>query len=241
MTPSVKARRTIAALSVALAAGLLAGCSSQSAPTTTRTVTATTATDSSNSPTAAASGSTSASTPSSTSSAAASTPAPAGRTDPNAPKGQCADSSLAVTVKYDPDGAGAGQRSAWVIFRNTGSGSCGLAGAPGVSLVGHENGTQLGQPADRTGDGSSTVTIPAGSYAGAQLNYTYVDKNGGNFNNGKGGDPGCKAAAANGYRIYPPHSFRAYFVRYPTYACTTDQRWIHVGPVQPASKVNVKP
>ncbi|MFD1722439.1 DUF4232 domain-containing protein [Amnibacterium endophyticum] len=149
-----------------------------------------------------------------------------------------------MTVKYDPDGAGAGQRSSWVIFRNTGSSSCVLAGTPGVSLVGHGDGTQLGAPADRFGGTSSTVSIPANGYAGALLDYTYVDKNGGNFNTGtdtRPHDPSCKAAAADGYRVYPPHSFRAFFVKQATYACTTDRQWIHVGPVQPASKIAVAP
>ena len=127
-----------------------------------------------------------------------------------------------------------------MIFRNTGSSSCVLEGTPGVSLVSGGDGKQLGQPAQR-GTGGSTVTIPAGGYAGASLNYTYVDKNGGNFNDGNGHDPTCQAAQADGYRVYPPHSFRAYFAPATTYGCTTDKKWITVGAVVPASKVNVKP
>lgn len=234
MTRRATHRLAVTVATLAAATLGLVGCSAQPAPTTTKTVTATASATASSNP--------SHGTPTATPSRSASSPAAtAARIDPNAPEGQCADSALTVTVKYDPNGAGAGQRSSWVIFHNTGSTSCVLAGAPGVSLVGNNDGTQLGQPADRTGDTATPVTIPAGNYAGALLNYTYVDKDGGNFNNGKGGDPGCKAAPADGYRIYPPHSYKAFFDRSPTYACTTNQRWIHVGPVQAAAKVTVKP
>lgn len=71
-----------------------------------------------------------------------------------------------------------------------------------------------------------------------------MDKNGGNFNTGTSAhpsDPSCKAAPADGYRVYPPHSYKAFFDRSPTYACTTSKRWIHIGPVQPATKVAVQP
>lgn len=237
---------TVAILACAGAALGLSGCTGTAGPTTTRTVSAsvpsapTAPTTQADPPSSAGRSTEPSSSPAlPPATAAPSSPAPV-RRDPSAPKGQCPDAAIAVTVKYDPEGAGAGQRTSWVIFRNTGSSPCVLEGAPGVSLVGGGNGTQLGRPADRPTPNGSVVTIPAGSYAGALLNYTYVDENGGNFNTG-GGDPTCKAAPADGYRVYPPHSFRAYFAPFKTYACTTSQRWINVQPVQPADKVGVQP
>lgn len=242
--PGLLRRRSGAAALAVVLASMLTACTGGHTPTPTPTASATvtaSATAASTAPAATPAPSGAASTPSASASPTASS---AQRIDPNAPSGQCPDRQLAVTVKYDPKAAGAGQRSSWVIFRNTGSSSCVLAGAPGVSLVGHGDGTQLGAPADGSGDSSEPVTIPAGGYAGARLQYTYVDANGGDFNTGTDSaphDPSCKAAAADGYRVYPPHSFRAWFVKYPTYACTTDRRWMFIGPVEPAGKVDVAP
>jgi hypothetical protein len=164
---------------------------------------------------------------------AAGTPAPV-RTDPDAPAGQCADTTLDVMVQPDPEGGGAGHTDSFVVFRNTGSSACDLEGAPGVSLVGHDDGTQLGRSAARIpGAKAPVVHLQAGGTAVAELVYSVIDAHGGVYGDGNGHDPQCEATQADGYRVYPPHSFRSVFVREAKlYACTTDVDWISVQPVR---------
>jgi hypothetical protein len=140
-----------------------------------------------------------------------------------------------VSVQNDPTGSGAGQRLSYVVFHNTGDSTCVLRGAPGVSLVGSNNGTQIGAAAARS-TGGPAVSIPAGSYALAELTFPKIDKNGGAYGDGNGYDPKCEAKAADGYRVYPPHSFRAYFSANKTYGCSTHLQTLGVGPVEPATK-----
>jgi len=219
---------------VALTSVSLTGCTTATATVTT-TVTATTSSGTSNpstsTPTSRAAAS---STPTATS--ATSSTQPATRTDPSAPRGQCPDSALRVSVQNDPEGSGAGQRAAFVVFENTGRTACRLEGTPGLSLVGGGHGTQIGTPATRSTTGAKLVDIAPKHYALAPVQYTYVDKNGGNFSTGNGHDPDCRAKPADGYRVYPPHSYRAYFTRNSTYACSTTIRWVSVGPVMPSSR-----
>ena len=138
-------------------------------------------------------------------------------------------------MQNDPEGSGAGQRAAFVVFRNAGTSTCHLEGTPGLSLVGHSNGTQLGKPAARGTRGGTDVTIAAGGYALAPVSYTYIDKTGGAYGDGHGHDPRCQAQAADGYRIYPPHSYKAFYFPSNTYACTTAIQWITVYPTRAAS------
>jgi hypothetical protein len=139
-------------------------------------------------------------------------------------------------VQDDPTGSGTSQRLSYVVFRNTGTAKCALRGAPGVSLVGDGNGTQIGAAAARSST-DSTVTIQPGSYALAALSYPNIDKNGGAYGDGKGHDPQCEAKAADGYRVYPPHSFHAYFDQVPNlYGCSTKLQALRVSAVAPASK-----
>lgn len=221
-------------LTLAALATVLTGCTSAAGPHVT--VSATRPTGSSTA--ASATPTTSASDVRATASPSTSSSASAGagtRKDPNAPAGQCADSRLAVSVQNDPTGSGAGQRLSYVVFRNTGDSTCELRGAPGVSLVGDGDGTQIGAAAARSTDGP-TVSIPAGSYALAELTFPAIDKNGGAYGDGDGHDPKCQAKPVDGYRVYPPHSFRAYFSADKTYGCSTDLQALRVGSVEPASK-----
>lgn len=211
-------------------AGLLAGCT---APQTTTPTQASSTVPSANSSSPATSSTPSASaagTPST------STPSPSTRVDPNAPAGQCADASLKVSVQADGELSGAGQAGSFVVFRNTGTQNCVLRGAPGVSLVGDNNGTQVGAAAARA-TGGTAVTIAPGSYAVALLTYPNVDKNGGAYGDGAGHDPKCEAKPVDGYRVYPPHSFRAFFSgAKDLYGCSTQLQALRVLTVQPASK-----
>ena len=145
--------------------------------------------------------------------------------DPDAPEGQCQNASLSVEVQLE-DGA-AGSRYSNIVFTNTGTTECALRGYPGVSVVGHGNGTQLGAPADRTPapDGLSTVQLPPGSTAIAVLQETNI---------GDGGGPlagNCEVETGDGYRIYPPHSFDAVLVEAAVPACASGAVWMYVGAV----------
>jgi hypothetical protein len=138
---------------------------------------------------------------------------------------QCADAHLKVHVHFDGEASGAGQRLAYVDFQNTGTATCTLHGAPGVSLVGRGNGTQLGRPADHDQTGAAPlVHLQHGQSARADLQFSSIDAGGGAY------DTACHVAKADGYRIYPPHSYRAVYVPSPQYACTNTQ--IHWGSIR---------
>jgi hypothetical protein len=153
-----------------------------------------------------------------------STPSPTStRVDPNAPEGQCENENLSVEVEHQSGAAGS--RYSNILFTNTGSAECALSGYPGVSVVGHGNGTQLGAPADRNAaDGLATVRLEPGSTAIAVLQETNINDNGGPLAGS------CDVETGDGYRIYPPHSFDAVFVEESVAACASGTVWMHVGP-----------
>lgn len=157
----------------------------------------------------------------------AETPTAAPQVDPNAPAGQCADANLTVTVVPDEGGAGAGSTASAVVFTNTGD-ACVLEGAPGVSIVGGGNGTQIGVPAEQSGT-PVAVDIPAGGSARAPLS---------SINIGSGGGPlgaDCAVTTGDGYRVYPPHSFEAVFVPLAgVAACSSTAVFLQIGVVEPA-------
>ncbi|MFD1722308.1 DUF4232 domain-containing protein [Amnibacterium endophyticum] len=178
--------------------------------------------------------------PTSTAGSASPSPSASPRRDPNAPAGQCADAHLAVSVQNDPTGSGAGQRLSYVVFRNTGSSPCVLEGWPGVSLVGDGNGTQVGRAAREQGalqPGERPIMIAPGATALAALSYPYINATGGAYGDGtSGGDPKCRAQEVDGYRVYPPHSFHAFFSPASgLYGCSTDLQNLYVAPVTDAS------
>jgi hypothetical protein len=226
------ARRILLVVALtAVVSGGVAGCTGAPDGTVTTTVTAAASSPESSSaapssapdPTTAGSSGPTASAPST------GTP----RADPDAPAGQCSDADLAVSVQADPEGGATGHDDSFVVFRNTGSASCRLEGFPGLSVVGHGDGTQLGRPASRP-DGAATplVVLRPGGTAIAETVYSVVDAKGGVYDEGGGKDPRCRAERGDGYRVYPPHSTRAFFVRAAVYACTTDIDWISVQPVK---------
>ncbi|WP_210480529.1 DUF4232 domain-containing protein [Naasia sp. SYSU D00948] len=141
------------------------------------------------------------------------------------PADQCPDDALQITVgEGDP---GAGNIGYDITFTNTGSAPCTLRGFPGVSVVGDGNGTQLGQPADRTDARVEDVRIAPGGTAVAPLQAVDIGSDGGPL-----GDE-CPTTTGDGWRIYPPHSFRAFFVESPGIAaCTGSRPWLTVGPVR---------
>ena len=200
-------RRSALAVTIAITALLLTGlvgCTGSPATPTTPPATSSTATP----------------TPTST-------PTPSASTDPNAPAGQCADSALSVSVQQLDSGAGSTYLD--VVFTNTGSASCELRGAPGVSVV-DASGAELGQPADRQGDDDPpTVTVAPGASVSAQLQATNIDPGGGPLDD-------CPVVFGTGYRVYPPHSFTGFIVEAGQVpACDSHTVFLHVGPVQAAS------
>ena len=195
----------IAGGAVVAAAALLVltGCGSKAAPTDytpTVTVAPTATATVTTSPTATPS-----STPESDPGPSSTPSATRAAGDPNRPSGQCADSALGVTIIVDGDGGGAGSSDYQVLFANTGGTSCVLRGAPGVSVVTGDGGDQLGVPADRAQAGAKTVRLGSGETAVAPLRITNIRPDGGPL-------PDCTVKSGRGYRVYPPHSTRAFYV-----------------------------
>lgn len=121
----------------------------------------------------------------------------------------CASSRLAVS--REDDSVGAGQFYTKIVFTNTGSGSCTLTGFPGVSYVA-ANGVQSGNPATRTNESVSTVTLPSHGTATATLH----DSDGqGGYSAGQ-----CRLASVQGLRIYPPNQKAALFLPFRTKHCS---------------------
>jgi hypothetical protein len=202
----------------------LTGCGSQATqPTSTPTVTVAptatvTATPSATAtPTAPVTG-TATPEPTTTTTAAA---------DPGRPKGQCADDSLGVSVVIADGGGGAGSEAYNVLFTNTGGVSCVLRGTPGVSVVGDGNGTQLGAAATRSQSGVKTITLGVGDTVAAPLSIVNIGTDGGPLE-------GCTVQKGDGYRIYPPHSTRAFFYQdTKAVACVKGPSFMTVRPVEP--------
>lgn len=161
-----------------------------------------------------------------TSSSSTSPSASGNPVDPDAPQGQCASSSLAVSIEYED--AAAGSKYYKMVFTNSGSQKCALRGAPGVSVVGDGNGTQIGAAADQsTAVVPGTVELAPGGRAVATLQASNIGRDGGPW-----GDA-CPVVSGDGYRVYPPHSVDAIFVPVAGLsACNSDVVWLHISAVQ---------
>jgi hypothetical protein len=172
-----------------------------------------------------------------TTGAAGGTPAPGG--DAPAPgdsagsggDGQVSDDARCHTSELEvTDGGGDGAAGSvyhTLNFRNSGDRTCTVAGFPGVSLVGDDNGTQIGAAADReSGGAADPVTLGPGQSATAQLRIVNVD----NY-----GDQ-CTVAPADGLRIYPPDELDStYLPMSGLRGCTNDDIVaLHIGALQPA-------
>lgn len=149
------------------------------------------------------------------------TPTPSSTT--TAAIARCTVAQLTVTLGRG-NGA-AGSQLVPILFTNTGSAACELHGFPGVSFVGHGNGTQLGAAAAE--DGSVPIvqnTLQPGGVVQAPLKIAQAA----NFSN-------CTVVAADGLRVYPPHSTAAVFVKTTGMsACSnTSVSLLSVQPVQP--------
>ena len=124
----------------------------------------------------------------------------------------CPASGLAIGVREPEGGGAAGSRYVLLTFRNRTDRTCTLDGHPGVSFVGRSDGTQLGEPAARTG-GVRTVRLGSGETTTALLRIG----NAGNYPAGR-----CAPTTADGLRVYPPDSRASRFVAFRVQACQGD-------------------
>jgi len=136
----------------------------------------------------------------------------------------CAADALDVTAATGD--AGAGSVTVTFTFQNVGGEPCTLEGFPGVSAVGDGDGTQIGEPAQRSDRPYEQVVVASGDTATANLRMVDVGSGGGPL-----GDA-CQAQPADGWRIYPPGSTDAIFVAVDGLtACAGDVDWITIDPV----------
>ncbi len=135
----------------------------------------------------------------------------------------CTTADLRVRYADDRGGAGAGNVAGTFTFTNAGTASCTLRGFPGVSYVTGDDGTQVGQAANRTDDTVSTRTLAVGKSVTAAL---------------RRGQPGsygedCQQTTVRGFRVYPPGSKEAVFVAFKTTGCkSTAAPLLQIGPVR---------
>jgi hypothetical protein len=125
---------------------------------------------------------------------------------------RCRNSQLRVSLGT-PD-RGAGQIYTQILFVNSGSTTCTLAGHPGVSYVAGDDGHQVGASATRAGTAVTTVSLKPGGTASALLHET----NYANFDQGV-----CKPVTVRGLRVYPPGSTAAVFIPRAGMQCSATQ------------------
>ncbi|HEY0237027.1 MAG TPA: DUF4232 domain-containing protein [Friedmanniella sp.] len=155
-------------------------------------------------------GSATASDTSSTTSTRSTSSAP-GTATPSSRRDRCTTAHLQVGVRTSQGGPGAGSDYVLLTYRNAGTSGCVLTGYPGVSFVGHGDGSQLGDPATRS---AATSSRPVRLAAGATTTSLLQIANAGNY------DPAtCVPITADGLRVYPPGSTTAVFVAFRTQAC----------------------
>ena len=133
----------------------------------------------------------------------------------------CRSPDLRVTL--GPRAATAGSVETTLRFRNVGDSSCVLAGHPGVSFVGGDDGRQIGRSALRDGPAVRTL-IRRGRTATANLLIVRAQ----NY------EPAtCRPLRARGLRVYPPDSRISVFVPTAEDACSrSDISLLRVGPVR---------
>jgi hypothetical protein len=123
----------------------------------------------------------------------------------------CSLADLRVGIRPAPGGGAAGSGYALIDFTNKSGAPCWMYGYAGVSLVGHHDGTQLGQPAKRDrSQAARRIRLDAGEKTSELLQIANAE----NFPAKQ-----CAPTTADGFRIYPPASTAAAFVPFETTAC----------------------
>ena len=155
--------------------------------------------------------------------ASSSPAAPSTSASPSAPgvAAPCPTTQLAVSLAHG--GVAAGSTYQRLVFTNTGSAACSLAGYPGVSYVSSRSGTQVGAAADRMGP-MHTVTLAPGGSVAAVLQSSDAR----NF-----AEDQCGQTTAGGLRVYPPNQTTAVFVRDRALTCADSSvHVLHIGSVR---------
>lgn len=114
---------------------------------------------------------------------------------------RCTTGELSASLGTGDAGAGSVFRP--LIFTNTGSRTCELRGFPGVSYVGGDDGHQVGQAADMSGERGAQVPIAPGGTAVAELRMVRAL----NFD-----EAVCRPTPVRGLRVYPPGDTASLFV-----------------------------
>jgi uncharacterized cupredoxin-like copper-binding protein len=115
---------------------------------------------------------------------------------------RCSTGHLRVSLAASEGAAGSVYDT--VRLENTGGTRCSLSGYPGVSLVGHGNGTQIGASARRDKSATPrTVTVAPG----ASTTFVVRLVQAGNYPRST-----CSPTPADGFRIYPPGDTAALYL-----------------------------
>lgn len=123
---------------------------------------------------------------------------------------QCATSDLDIGILSQQGAAGSILLD--VGFSNTGVSGCTLDGFPGVSLVGDNDGTQLGEAGVRENIESAAVVVEPGATAVSSIKITRAE----NYND-------CGIVPADGLRVYPPGETHSVFLPVESLsACTAE-------------------
>jgi hypothetical protein len=134
----------------------------------------------------------------------------------------CKSNELKLSFGHDADHAMQKTYTS-LQFTNTGQRTCTLEGFPGVSFVTGDNGQQVGEAANRSGNQGPTITLHPGYSTNAGLIMVNPDP----F------DPAqCKQVDVRGLRVYPPNETAAMFLPSTGTTCSGD-----VGPLLTVSSV----
>lgn len=136
-----------------------------------------------------------------TSSNAAPTTSTAGAPGGSGGSGECKAANLKLSIGSGD--AAAGHFYVPIVFTNTGSTSCTMRGWPGVSYVTGDSGSQVGQPAKRTGTEGSTVRLAPHAVASSVITVTDVAV----FDASS-----CQPTPVRGFRVYAPDDTASMFV-----------------------------
>ncbi|MEU7867133.1 DUF4232 domain-containing protein [Dactylosporangium sp. NPDC049140] len=123
---------------------------------------------------------------------------------------RCHTNELKVAVQTAPGGGAQGSEYVWLVFTNVSGRTCSLYGYPGVSWVTGASGSQVNDPARRTGVAPARVVLAPGAVAHAQVRYGKPEMYG----------EECQLAAVAGFRVYPPDETAAVFVPLAGRACS---------------------
>ena len=153
------------------------------------------------SPSSTSSVSVSSTTPTSTTTTSA--PATGTAAQPGTSGGTPECKAANLKLSFGTGNAAAGHFYLPIDFTNTGSTPCLMRGWPGVSYVTGTNGTQVGQPAQRTGTIGAAVTLAPNAVASSVVSVTDVAV----FD-----ASACQPTPVLGFRVYAPDDTASMFI-----------------------------